>query len=68
MSRRDRPANEAPFSDTWPCSGCSTPLNRFNSVVLPQPLGPSNPVSDPRSTVTLTWSSVNDRTLRRPDE
>ena len=61
MSRRDRPASEAPFSDTTPWSGCSTPLSSLSSVVLPQPFGPSSPVSDPRSTVTLTSSSVNDR-------
>ena len=61
MSRRERPASEMPFSDTWPCAGCSTPLKSFSSVVLPQPFGPSSPVSDPRSTVTLTSSSVNDR-------
>jgi hypothetical protein len=68
MSRRDRPASDAPFSETVPCCGCSTPLNSFSNVVLPQPFGPSRPVSDPRSIVTLTSSSVNVRVWLRPDE
>src|SRR3954451_11155194 len=33
---------------TWPSSGCSSPVIMRNSVVLPDPLGPTKPTFSPR--------------------
>ena len=48
-SRRSRPS-----SASDPRCGRSTPDISLSSVVLPQPFGPSSPVSEPRAMVTLT--------------
>ena len=35
-------------TETWPSSGCSSPVIMRNSVVLPAPLGPTRPTFSPR--------------------
>ena len=55
----------------WSYTGLSTPESSFSSVVLPHPLGPRRPVSDPGAMLTLTSlsakSSCRGRPLGRPE-
>ena len=47
-----------PFQNTLPPLGRVMPLIRLNSVVLPAPLGPSNPKISPSRTARLTPSTA----------
>src|SRR5216117_41788 len=48
------PSVRRPFSSIVPEVGFSAPARRFKRVVLPEPLGPINPTTDPSSTVRDT--------------
>ena len=45
----------APSSQTLPALGCSTPVTRLTSVVLPAPLGPISPTRSPACSASDTW-------------
>ncbi len=59
-ARSSSPAVETglPSTVTSPVDGVSSPPIRFNSVLLPEPLGPMIAVYDPGSSVKLTESSA----------
>src|SRR5271165_5426686 len=51
-------SSSSPASSTLPRWGWSCPQMQLNSVVLPAPLGPTNPTLSPDSTSKLTSSTA----------
>src|SRR5688500_17094273 len=52
------PTNGCPNTCTWPALGSSSPAATFNSVLLPQPVGPTTLTNSPGATVNVTSSTA----------